>query len=200
MSHATDEEASLSWLQKQQMKLRERRDNQRRRESRERDGDMMKELKTSLTAARSGASTPTVAPPPPVQTPLQAPAAVITTSTAPPRQMSPIRTFDVVATISPKQSFLTSTPKANTAQTPVNIPVLHTSNSIGSNISRHNIQQQSHFSSPGNCYSHMRTGTMYRLFFLQRSAIKKITAALLVSQRKSVKQFIAKPFAQPIDS
>ena len=199
MSHATDEEASLSWLQKQQMKLRERRDNQRRRESRERDGDMMKELKTSLTAARSGASTPTVAPPP-VQTPLQAPAAVITTSTAPPRQMSPIRTFDVVATISPKQSFLTSTPKANTAQTPVNIPVLHTSNSIGSNISRHNIQQQSHFSSPGNCYSHMRTGTMYRLFFLQRSAIKKITAALLVSQRKSVKQFIAKPFAQPIDS
>ena len=168
MSHATDEEASLSWLQKQQMKLRERRDNQRRRESRERDGDMMKELKTSLTAARSGASTPTVAPPPPppVQTPLQAPAAVITTSTAPPRQMSPIRTFDVVATISPKQSFLTSTPKANTAQTPVNIPVLHTSNSIGSNISRHNIQQQSHFSSSGNCYSHRRTGTMFGLCFL----------------------------------
>ena len=167
MSHATDEEASLSWLQKQQMKLRERRDNQRRRESRERDGDMMKELKTSLTAARSGASTPTVAPPPPpVQTPLQAPAAVITTSTAPPRQMSPIRTFDVVATISPKQSFLTSTPKANTAQTPVNIPVLHTSNSIGSNISRHNIQQQSHFPSPGNCYSHRRTGTMFGLCFL----------------------------------
>ena len=164
MSHATDEEASLSWLQKQQMKLRERRDNQRRRESRERDGDMMKELKTSLTAARSGASTPTVAPP--VQTPLQAPAAVITTSTAPPRQMSPIRTFDVVATISPKQSFLTSTPKANTAQTPVNIPVLHTSNSIGSNISRHNIQQQSHFPSPGNCYSHRRTGTMFDLCFL----------------------------------
>ena len=167
MSHATDEEASLSWLQKQQMKLRERRDNQRRRESRERDGDMMKELKTSLTAARSGASTPTVAPPPPpVQTPLQAPAAVITTSTAPPRQMSPIRTFDVVATISPKQSFLTSTPKANTAQTPVNIPVLHTSNSIGSNISRHNIQQQSHFSSPGNCYSRRRTGAMFGLCFL----------------------------------
>ena len=198
MSHATDEEASLSWLQKQQMKLRERRDNQRRRESRERDGDMMKELKTSLTAARSGASTPTVAPP--VQTPLQAPAAVITTSTAPPRQMSPIRTFDVVATISPKQSFLTSTPKANTAQTPVNIPVLHTSNSIGSNISRHNIQQQSHFSSPGNCYSHMRTGTMFCLFFLQRERYKKIIAALLVSQRKSIKQFIAKHFAQPIDS
>lgn len=50
--NATDEEASLTWLQKQQKKLKERRDNQRRRESRDRDGDMMHELKTSLTSAR----------------------------------------------------------------------------------------------------------------------------------------------------
>ena len=71
----TDQEASLSWLQKQQRKLQDRRENQRRRESKE----TMKELKTSLNLVK---------PPEPIE--------------------PPPRTFDVVATISPK----TSTPKA----------------------------------------------------------------------------------------
>mgnify|MGYP003309015740 CR=1 FL=1 len=48
----TDEEASLTWLQQQQKKLKERREIQRRRVSRDRDNDMMHELKTSLTSAR----------------------------------------------------------------------------------------------------------------------------------------------------
>ena len=55
--NATDEEASLTWLQKQQKKLNERRNTQRRRESRDRDGDMMHELKTSLTSARLDGNT-----------------------------------------------------------------------------------------------------------------------------------------------
>ena len=48
----TDEEASMTWLQKQQAKLKDRRENHRRRESRDRDGDMMNELRTSLNTAR----------------------------------------------------------------------------------------------------------------------------------------------------
>jgi len=50
--NGTDEEASMTWLQKQQHKLKDRRDIHRRRESRDRDGDLMHELRTSLTSAR----------------------------------------------------------------------------------------------------------------------------------------------------
>ena len=127
----SDEEASLSWLQKQQKKLRERRDNQRRRESRDRDGEMLKELKSSLNAARSGASTPTIPAPPP-----QSLAVTAQQTQQQQRQVSPMRTFDVVATISPKQqSFMTSTPNGETSssdqqQPPsINIPVILTSTS-----------------------------------------------------------------------
>ena len=60
--NTTDEEASLTWLQKQQKKLMERRTRLRSRESRERDGDMMNELKTSLTSARLDAKPPSTTP------------------------------------------------------------------------------------------------------------------------------------------
>ena len=60
--NTTDEEASLTWLQKQQKKLMERRNRQRSRESRERDGDMMNELKTSLTSARLDSKPPSTTP------------------------------------------------------------------------------------------------------------------------------------------
>ena len=60
--NTTDEEASLTWLQKQQKKLMERRNRQRSRESRERDGDMMNELKTSLQSARLDSKPPSTTP------------------------------------------------------------------------------------------------------------------------------------------
>ena len=51
----TDEDLSLTWLQKQQKKLEERRNQQRRREhgSLNQENSLMRELKTSLDRARS---------------------------------------------------------------------------------------------------------------------------------------------------
>lgn len=52
VQNMTDEEASLTWLQKQQRKLEDRRAAQRRREGGP-DNSLMRELKTSLDRARS---------------------------------------------------------------------------------------------------------------------------------------------------
>ena len=56
----SDEEASLTWLQKQQRKLEERRANQRKREirgSNNSEANLLRELKTSLDRARSETTT-----------------------------------------------------------------------------------------------------------------------------------------------
>ena len=54
-SNMTDEDLSLTWLQKQQKKLEERRNQQRRREhgSINQENSLIRELKTSLDRARS---------------------------------------------------------------------------------------------------------------------------------------------------